>query len=70
MNRFDRMHFLLEKRNMTHEKLLNDLIEKLDEETAIELFESIETMNGIEPPDTDYDGVWYEDNWDQESTKY
>ena len=44
MNRFDRMHFLLEKRNMTHEKLLNDLIEKLDEETAIELFESIETI--------------------------
>ena len=47
MNRFDRMHFLLEKRNMTHEKLLNDLVEKLDEETAIDLFESIERMDGI-----------------------
>jgi hypothetical protein len=70
MNRFDRMHFLLEKRNMTHEKLLNDLVEKLDEETAIDLFESIERMNGIEPPGNDYDGVWYEDNWDEEATKY
>lgn len=70
MNRFDRMHFLLEKRNMTHEKLLNDLVEKLDEETAIDLFEAIEMMNGIEPPGNDYDGVWYEDNWDEEATKY
>jgi hypothetical protein len=55
---------------MTHEKLLNDLVEKLDEETAIDLFESIERMNGIEPPGNDYDGVWYEDNWDEEATKY
>ena len=70
MNRFDRMHFLLEKRHMTHEKLLSDIIEKLDEATAIELFESIERMNGIEPPGNDYDGEWYEDNWDQEATKY
>jgi len=70
MNRFDRMYYLLDKRNMSAEKLLKDLVEKISEEDAVLLFESIELMNGFEPSGSDeFDEKWYDDKWDEESTK-
>ena len=65
------MYYLLEKRKMPAEKLLKDLIEKLTEEDASILFESVEMMNGFEPSNSDeFDEKWYDDKWDQESNKY
>jgi len=66
------MYFLLEKRKMSTEKLLKDLVESLTEEDAAILFESVEMMNGLEPP-IDLDDLnekWYDDKWDKESTKF
>ena len=68
MNRFDRMYYLLNK--MSHESLLREVIERLEEETAGDVFDTIERINGIEPANSDeFNEKWYDDKWDEQDTK-